>query len=659
MNYIRIFFIAALMVLGSVAPGFAFSLGAIDVKSKFGERFDAEIELTTESSSPVEVAVGTEEDYEKLQLKRPDIVDEVMVVPPVERRGNKILIRLSSKKPLFYPSFNLVISASQNRGTLIENYLITVDFKQSIALKVKDDEKKAPEKKEKLKPALQTPEPVEAKVSPEASGEAKKDPALPLKTPTPLVGQTRARPGKKIASIVPRRLPAPVKRSAKSATQSSAKPPPKPEVSLAPDQSSEKPPARVEAPPAASISVTSKRFRPLKNGESLLTLARSIDPNTQQAFRIAVAVWQDNQDQFIQGNMHGVYAGTELNLERLEERLASLDLKTAREILWSQWEEWKIIQKEQAVPEVLPKETEEAAPGETDLDISGIFTLLADWKKSWEEEDLPRHLSHFAAPSEERKGAFPGHLKDFKGRMFRTHDQVRLSAFNSFIYHRMGETRVSFFQMFFSDKMESAGRKDMTLVREEGVWKILREKFSVKEFVEKKGEPVPASISPSLKSRAGEAASYVIHVSSHIDLSTATRVVNELRKKGLSAYANPISISDARKIYRVHVGRFSSWDLARGLTRQIRALPIGRFAIPVSAPYALEVGNHADETAAREQVESLRRQNLSPFLFVTSEKDFTLPRFRVLLGAFRQEGSASGLSEKLSRRSIPFRLVQP
>jgi len=56
--------------------------------------------------------------------------------------------------------------------------------------------------------------------------------------------------------------------------------------------------------------------------------------------------------------------------------------------------------------------------------------------------------------------------------------------------------------------------------------------------------------------------------------------MNELRRKGLSAYLTPIPIDDKRKIYRVYVGRYNFLDVAREVTRQIRKLSIGKYAIP-------------------------------------------------------------------------------
>jgi hypothetical protein len=559
--------------------------------------------------------------------------------------------------------------------------MITVDFRQSLALKVKKETEAKGKKTKKQEPILSPPviaaeKPVsdpkpptvhqEASKPEEKSAETKPvpetvtevleaEPTKVLKTkpmvPTALVGQTRTYSVEKTAKVVARGF--------KVTHEETVKVLPKTFQPLKPE------PTAKHAPPPVHMSAASgKKFRPLKTGEGLLTLARSINPDTKEAFRIAVAVWQSNLDKFICGNMHGIHSGVELNLENLEERLASLDIQTAREILWSQWEDWKVIQKELSSPQGEKKadtgEREEILPDEFGLDFAGIFSVLADWQESWEEGNLPRHLAHFATQNGKQEGELSKHLTDFKAKMLRTHKEVRLKISNSIIYHKTGGTWVSFSQKFSSDKMESVGRKDIALIREEGEWKIISEKFSVYEHAQKTAEGATVALSTENNSGAGSVASpYVIHVSSHLDISTSTRVVNELRRKGLSAYLTPIPIDDKRKIYRVYVGRYNFLDVAREVTRQIRKLSIGKYAIPASAPYVLESGNYADEKKAREQIKLLRKKKLSPFLFITADKNFSQPRFRVLLGAFRQPESASKLSEHLSTLDVSFTASQP
>jgi len=74
------------------------------------------------------------------------------------------------------------------------------------------------------------------------------------------------------------------------------------------------------------------------SGETLMAIAGRIQP--EAAKRAAVALWMDNKEQFIDGNMNGILAGRVLALGNLEKRLAEVDDKTARTTLKQQWTEW-------------------------------------------------------------------------------------------------------------------------------------------------------------------------------------------------------------------------------------------------------------------------------------------------------------------------------
>ena len=62
---------------------FAFSIGEFQVKSKFGEKFNASLEIVLDSEEPVEVSLGDVDDYNKLGIDRQDIVD-ALVLDPVQ-----------------------------------------------------------------------------------------------------------------------------------------------------------------------------------------------------------------------------------------------------------------------------------------------------------------------------------------------------------------------------------------------------------------------------------------------------------------------------------------------------------------------------------------------------------------------------------------------
>ncbi len=75
-------------------------------------------------------------------------------------------------------------------------------------------------------------------------------------------------------------------------------------------------------------------------GDTLWRLSKRLGFGHTEASKVAVALWLDNRDAFINGNMHGLEAGIKLNLDNLEYRLATLNPDTVKKIVRNQWQEW-------------------------------------------------------------------------------------------------------------------------------------------------------------------------------------------------------------------------------------------------------------------------------------------------------------------------------
>ncbi|QPJ66706.1 MAG: hypothetical protein G3M78_15365, partial [Candidatus Nitrohelix vancouverensis] len=139
-----------LLALLCITPLHAFSFGGIQLKSGFGEHFAAEVLLTPDSDDAVEVSIGDESDYRKLLLRRPSFIEFLQVEALEKISSGQIKIHVVSPDPLFYPSFHLVLKATQNGGTILEPFLVTVDFQSSLSLGGKSspakEKKEAPNK---------------------------------------------------------------------------------------------------------------------------------------------------------------------------------------------------------------------------------------------------------------------------------------------------------------------------------------------------------------------------------------------------------------------------------------------------------------------------------------------------------------------------------
>jgi len=232
---------------------------------------------------------------------------------------------------------------------------------------------------------------------------------------------------------------------------------------------------------------------------------------------------------------------------------------------------------------------------------------------------------------------------------------VKINALPAALVFRGGRIWVSFNQAFSSDKMESFGRKDIEVVQEENQWKMAEEIFKVREYKEKgPGLPLEGSVDsdPKMGQRRYLDAPYVIHASSHLDYTAATKASNLLRKRGLEAYTSPVELPGGKSIYRIYIGRFADWELTQEIALEVRKIDAGRDAIPVHLPYTVQLGIYDAETEAVERVQKLRTQGFSAFVYTSSEHNFSHPEFRVFLGAFDSRQNAEQVSLKLSALNI-------
>lgn len=114
---------------------YAFSLEGITVKSSFGEKFYAEIIATNDAKKDLKVSIGNAREYALLNAKRPKLVDELIILDPIEFISfNQQLIKIVSYKPLFYPSFNLIVKATLDDGIILEKYSLSVDYKKNMSI---------------------------------------------------------------------------------------------------------------------------------------------------------------------------------------------------------------------------------------------------------------------------------------------------------------------------------------------------------------------------------------------------------------------------------------------------------------------------------------------------------------------------------------------
>ena len=78
----EIWVLTVLVVFLMAPPSFAFSVGDIEIKSKFGEIFDASFKISLDHDGAYEVVLGDLSDYQKLGLIRPSVLNSLTLGKP-------------------------------------------------------------------------------------------------------------------------------------------------------------------------------------------------------------------------------------------------------------------------------------------------------------------------------------------------------------------------------------------------------------------------------------------------------------------------------------------------------------------------------------------------------------------------------------------------
>ena len=647
----------ASVVLGlffTASPAIAFFVGNLEVKSKFGERFEASFEIHLDNDKSYEVALGKVDDYKKLGLSRPLLVNSLILEKPAINTGAKRVIRVFSNNPLFFPSFNLVITARHNGGTLLENFLVTVDFQKGLVLNpsgkkkrkfptplikpLKEslvEERRVPSPLPDKDLALRERERLSQKIETKRTSVTNVTKSLAIK-PTPIINSLHIR--RKLSGAiwaVPQKI-FPI------------------EKMISEEPSLLKLKGKVEKNERPSI-IGSEPIR-LNKGEGIFSVARKIKIKEIHPSRIQVALWIKNIERFIYGNINGFQAGTQLEIKGIEKIAEKIDLETAKNILSSQAKEWKITRKKAAKEEEIKLGIKEAPlPLESIDQAATIFDWVEEWKSSWEDNDIGKHISFYRPDFIGKENLNSGKVSfagERKKQLLLKFPGPRLNLSTQNLISKPEGFWVVFEQHFFSKAMESKGTKEVKMKWEDGAWKIDKE-----EFYEDKHEI--AKLIRRGKDKIENSRPFVIHVSSHSREAEAISVSNKLRKNGYDAYFAPVRISKDINIYRVYIGRFATWEQGRRIVKVLGENRLAEYAVVIPYPLTLQVGKVGSIFEARKLLERLRQKGISGLLSISNGLSSKGMQLGVYVGAFKKRENAIWLTKKLKNAGFSSKQIRP
>jgi cell division septation protein DedD len=399
---------------------------------------------------------------------------------------------------------------------------------------------------------------------------------------------------------------------------------------------------------AQEASSLPSAYGPLSNGETLFSISKELDLPFKTTAQTAAAIWRDNPDQFILGNIHGIKKGAILDLGDIKSSSMKISVQSARLILNNHWDEWKIIRDWPAPPKnsshlnptlvAWPPVIERSAKED-------IFSLMKDWREAREKNDDDRLLSLYSSE-------FKGHY--WQGQDMRLNEWKNQPTFNPI---RADQQKAKFFNAqltqianhYFVSIDEWVGNSNSQKLehrvvewRQEGPnWKVIGEIFFE-----------PDEEAPEWET------SFVVHASSHSYAPSAWRAVNLLRKRGFNAYISRVDSLKDRTLFRVFVERFSNWKTATEFAKNLRSLDKGSNAVPSRKPFSMSVGIFPNMDGAREKIKSLQKNGVSGYVLPYSEDSEFKPSYHVLVGGFANPLEAKPMANLLKQLKVGFRLVK-
>jgi cell division septation protein DedD len=633
------------LFLFAVGDAGAFSFSGLEIKSKFGDAFLAEIQVLNDGKSGLQVEIGSASDYTRLGLERRPMVDNLIVDENLVPAGpGKQLVRIYSKKPLFYPSFEMVLKATLEGNSIIESFLLAVDFRTNLSIGIVEKKKKRKVEEEKEPPkapsslisSMVAEEPKESERPPQ---EEKISPSEEEKVKEELASHKIETP-----EIVEKDL-------------QEGKPEEKPEVKVAPpEKEPEKAKVMVEktkeplpepsavAKPASELTVKSVF------GDNLFKVAQKILKDKKDLSRAVAALWILNKEKFLHENMNFLEKGVDLDYTGLAGTMAKISQRDARIIIKKQCDEASLLK---SMLVVKPKEEEQgpllepSLPGEMDPSQKEIQKIVGTWIESWEKEDLESYIHHYSTlfQAKGQEGALS--LEDWKERKrknFESQEGVSIVATDFQVRRERDHYQVSFFQTYHSDKISSFGLKSLDFTREEGTWKIFREGF---QKTVPKEQKIPRHFP------------YVMDIGTFAERESALNKSNYLRRLGYSAYIVPMKIQERGNYYRVALDRFSTKEEADQFASILIRLGVLPNAVSLELPYALEVGAFDSESDAFGQIKALGSHGFSAYLHsVAANMEGGLVH-KVLVGAYETRKQAENILSLLKAWKADCTVVEP
>ncbi len=357
---------AALILAAVISPALAgaFALGPIRVTGDLNKRFKAEIPALTDNEDGLKAWIGNELDYRKVGIERPPFLANLSIeISDHPTLPGQKIIYITSSKPIYQPSFNLLVKASIGRGAILRNYFLAVDFQKNLNLSLPSDMQGEKDEMARIAKELRAKKPAKRQKIAE-TGSTKREKELAMldqirKEERQAIRHDEAlremmRKGKSSEPVKTAKAPKPKKRAI---TKKIQKPAPAPKRATPERVKKEAPKAPRVKPPIVKRSkrpvvkrgvelllpvsaIAADNVYEAVSGDSVYKIAKKLGASWKNYDRVVVAIWQENKASFLKGNIHGLKAGADLDYSRVNETARSITDAEAADIINRQWPAW-------------------------------------------------------------------------------------------------------------------------------------------------------------------------------------------------------------------------------------------------------------------------------------------------------------------------------
>jgi pilus assembly protein FimV len=314
---------AVLCALWGVSA-WALGLGDISVQSRLNQPFSAVIPLTAASSSDLDnlhVQVADEQQFRRAGIER---LDYLSTLSFQVMSGDHPHIVISSSKPALDPVLNFMLDVRGPNSHLLREYTVLLDppdSTENAATAAAGAATAAAPAAPAAAPPAPTPEPAPAPAAeaPQAPSQAAA-PSAPATEAAPQPSVPEAAPAQAAPEAAPAESAAPAA-PAESTAETPAEAPSAEAPAPAAAAATAAPSAAAESGPAAAAPAEPLKpgttYGPVKNGETLWSIATRARPNVSVSMdQVLVALYNNNPDAFPNG-FNSLLAGSMLKVPTL------------------------------------------------------------------------------------------------------------------------------------------------------------------------------------------------------------------------------------------------------------------------------------------------------------------------------------------------------